>query len=86
VELADGACTTVHVAAHPIAAPQVGASRAARTRPLAAWVRGRGEPEALVGGFYVRPHGTPLGELRTAGVARRHVAFDAPDAMRASCT
>ena len=40
--------------------------------------------EALVGGFYARPHGTPLGELRTSGVARRHVPFDDPwSALRA---
>jgi hypothetical protein len=40
--------------------------------------------EAIVGGFFVRPDGTPLGEVRTRGVARRHVPFTAPyDATRA---
>ena len=32
----------------------------------------------MVGGFFIRAHGTPLGELRQAGVERHHVPFDAP--------
>ena len=51
---------------------------------LEPWCAARGVEEALVGGFFVRPDGTPLGEVRTRGVARRHVPFDAPwDAVRA---
>ena len=40
---------------------------------LEPWCAARGVEEALVGGFFVRPDGTPLGEVRTRGVARRHV-------------
>jgi exopolysaccharide biosynthesis protein len=41
--------------------------------------------EALVGGFFVRPDGVPLGEVRTHGVTRRHVPFDAPWHATRSC-
>ena len=38
---------------------------AAAPAPLEAYCRANGFDEALVGGFYERPDGTPLGELRT---------------------
>ena len=41
-------------------------------------MREHGVAEALVGGFFVRPDGTPLGELRTGGIARASRPFDAP--------
>ena len=51
---------------------------------LEPWCAAHGVEEAIVGGFFVRPHGTPLGEVRTHGVAREHVPFTAPfDAVRA---
>jgi len=78
VELADGARTTVHVARYPLATTDVRVVRLRRPQPLAAWCTRNDAPEALVGGFYVRPFGTPLGELRTRGVERRHIPFDAP--------
>lgn len=78
VELADGACTTVRVARYPSATTDVRVVRLRRPQPLAAWCARNDAPEALVGGFYARPFGTPLGELRTRGVERRHIAFDAP--------
>jgi hypothetical protein len=42
------------------------------------WSQVTGTQDALVGGFFARPDGTPLGELRQAGMERRHVPFDAP--------
>ena len=78
VELADGARTTVHVARYPLATTDVRVVRLRRPQPLAAWCTRNDAPEALVGGFYVRPFDTPLGELRTRGVERRHIPFDAP--------
>ena len=84
VPLADGAATTVYVATHPEPATEL---RVVVLRPpqrLEAWCAARGVEEALVGGFFVRPGAVPLGELRTRGVARRHVAFAAPwDELRA---
>jgi hypothetical protein len=78
IRLRDGARTTLYVASYPLARTQVRVVRLARPAPLAAWCDETGTSDALVGGFFARPHGTPLGELRQAGVQRRHVAFDAP--------
>jgi hypothetical protein len=78
VGLRDGAATTVYVATYPLARTEVKVVRLPTPRPLEAWCRDSGIAEAIVGGFYARPHGTPLGELRTSGVLRRHVPFDGP--------
>ena len=83
--LADGAATTVHVSAHPAARTAVRVARLDRPEPLAGWCARHGVAEALVGGFYVRPSGAPLGELRMGGLVRHHVAFDDPwSSVRAS--
>jgi hypothetical protein len=78
VRLADGAETTLHVAAHPRASTQVRVVRLPRPEPLVAWCTRSGVHEAIVGGFFARPHGRPLGELRTRGVVRASMPFDAP--------
>ncbi len=80
VRLADGARTTVHVAEHALERTAVRVVRLP-TAPVAAWARRAGVADALVGGFFLRaPRGgaVPLGEVRTSGIARRSVAFDAP--------
>jgi hypothetical protein len=76
--LADGAATTLHVARYELPGTAVRVRRLAHPEPLAAWCRRNGVGEALVGGFFVRPHGAPLGELRTRGILRRSVPFAAP--------
>jgi len=82
--LGDGAATTVYVAVHPIATTELRVTVLRRPRPLAVWCMAQGVQEAIVGGFFVRPDGTPLGELRTRGVARRHEPFTEPwNAVRA---
>jgi hypothetical protein len=78
VRLRDGATTTLYVASYPLERTGVRVVRLQRPTPLAAWCAATGTAEALVGGFFARPHGTPLGELRQAGMARRHLPFDAP--------
>jgi Phosphodiester glycosidase len=84
LRLSDGAETTLHVARHDRAATRARVVRLRRPQPLAAWCAARGIGEALVGGFYVRDGFSPLGELRTRGLVRRSVAFDAPwDGVRA---
>jgi hypothetical protein len=83
--LADGAKTTLYVARYDLRrfAPRV--VRLPQPAPLEAFCHANGFDEALVGGFYERPDLVPLGELRTGGVARRHVPFAAPfDAIRAT--
>lgn len=85
IALADGAATTLHVATYARDVTDLRVVRLHRRMPLAAWCAQHGAGEALVGGFYVRPHGTPLGELRTRGVARAHVPFAAPWGAERGC-
>jgi hypothetical protein len=85
VRLRDGERTTIYVATYPLASTSVRVVRLPRPTPLAAWCAATGTPEALVGGFFARPHGTPLGELRQAGVERRHVPFDEPWGLLRAC-
>jgi Phosphodiester glycosidase len=82
--LADGTRTTIHVAAYAAARTEIRVAVLRGQARLEPWCAARGVEEALVGGFFVRPDGLPLGEVRTRGVARRHVPFAAPwDATRA---
>jgi len=84
LRLTDGTRTTLYVARYDLRRFEVRVARLQRPAPLEAWCRANGFDEALVGGFYERPDLVPLGELRTAGVARRHVPFAEPfDSMRA---
>jgi hypothetical protein len=56
--LADGAVTTV--------------AHFSRPRRLDVWCAAQGEPEAIIGGFFLRDPFRPLGELRRAGVTVDH--------------
>lgn len=84
VPLTDGRHTTVHVARYDAAATELRVGLV-RGQPLAAWCAAQGIRDALVGGFFTRPGGVPLGELRLGGVRRRHVAFDAPWGRERAC-
>ncbi|MDQ3742491.1 MAG: phosphodiester glycosidase family protein [Actinomycetota bacterium] len=73
--------TTVHVVAHPLERTEVRVVRLRTPSPLEAWCARHGVAEAVVGGFFVRggkQDYRPLGELRTRGIRRRSVPFDAP--------
>ena len=84
LDLEDGARTTIHVAAYATADTELRVAVLRGQAKLEAWCAGQGVQEAIVGGFFVRPHGIPLGEVRTSGVAREHVPFTAPfDGVRA---
>jgi hypothetical protein len=85
IELADGARTMVHVARHDAATTELRVAVLRGQARLEAWCAARGVDEAMVGGFFVRPDGLPLGEVRTRGVARRFVPFDAPWADMRAC-
>jgi hypothetical protein len=85
LELADGARTTVHIASHDAARTEIRVALLRGQARLEPWCEARGVEEALVGGFFLRPDGTPLGELRTRGVERRHIPFDAPWAAVRAC-
>jgi hypothetical protein len=82
--LPDGARMTVYVASHDAEAVEVRVALLRGQQRLEPWCAARDVREAIVGGFFARPSGTPLGEVRTHGVARRHVPFAAPwDGVRA---
>ncbi|MGI8511042.1 MAG: phosphodiester glycosidase family protein [Solirubrobacteraceae bacterium] len=88
--LAGGAATTVYVARYESGRSTLRLALLRRPAPLEAWCASRGVFEAVVGGFFTRPpqgsgeRSAPLGELRTHGVLRRSVPFDAPwDGVRA---
>jgi phosphodiester glycosidase len=84
LRLADGAWTTLHVAAYEPERTTLRVVRFARPTPLAAWCARNGVRDAIVGGFFVRASGNPLGELWTSGIGRATVPFAAPwNAVRA---
>jgi Phosphodiester glycosidase len=78
VRLDDGARTTLHVAAFPLAAVGVRVARLDGSESLVRWCRRTGTAHAIVGGFFVRPGNAPLGELRIGGARMESVPFDAP--------
>ena len=79
------AATTVHVAAYPLGAfvPRVVALDPPQR--LAAWCQEAEETEAIVGGFFVRPGGRPLGELWVGGKRLASEPFLEPWAGLRSC-
>lgn len=85
LRLADGARTTLYAASYDPRRTDVRVVVLPRPQPLEAWCRSNAEQEALVGGFYARPHGTPLGELRTGGMLREHVPFASPHGALRAC-
>jgi Phosphodiester glycosidase len=70
--LADGAVTTVYATLHPRASTRVRVAHFPRPRRLDVWCAAQGEPEAIIGGFFLRDPFRPLGELRRAGATVEH--------------
>jgi hypothetical protein len=85
VALPGGAATTVYVAMYPERATELRVALLRRPERLEPWCASHGVEDALVGGFFVRPGGVPLGELRTHGVARHSVPFAPPWASVRAC-
>src|SRR5687767_10837445 len=83
--LGDGACTRVHVAAYPAASTHVRVERMDPPIPLGSWCTATGSRDAIVGGFFIREEGTPLGELWTRGRRAQTVPFDDPWGATRSC-
>jgi Phosphodiester glycosidase len=65
--LGDGSVTTVYATIHPRATTRVRVAHFPRPRRLDHWCAGRGVPEAIIGGFFLREPFRPLGELRREG-------------------
>jgi hypothetical protein len=84
VDLADGARTTVHVAAYALDATEVRVAMVGGRR-LTDWCAARGFEDAIVGGFFTRPDTGALGEVRTRGLVRAHRPFDDPWARTRAC-
>ena len=85
VRLADGAETNAYVALYPLGRTDVRVARFQRPLPLLGWCRDEGISEAIVGGFFTRPRGEPLGELWIEGERSPSVPFLEPwDTLR-SC-
>lgn len=84
-ELKDGAGTTVHMASYALrgAHPRVVVMNPPQS--LAAWCADNDCPDAIIGGFFVRPGGLPLGELWVGGERRDSVDFEQPWAKRRAC-
>jgi hypothetical protein len=84
VRLGGGAGTTLHVVVHDLAAIMPRVVVLEQPMPLVSWCRQQGVEDAVVGGFFIRALGEPLGELRVAGRQWPSTPFDAPwSAVRA---
>jgi hypothetical protein len=83
--LDDGAATTVHAAVYERSRVALRVVALEAPEPLAGWCARSGVQDALVGGFFVTPVGTPLGELWIGGARRATVPFDAPWGPGRSC-
>lgn len=70
--LADGAVTTVYATLHPRASTRIRIAHFPKPRRLDVWCAGQGEPEAIIGGFFLREPYLPLGELRRDGAPVEH--------------
>jgi hypothetical protein len=82
--LGDGAVTTLHVARFRRDTFAVSVVTLEPCATLAAWCAAQRAPHAIVGGFYLRPGGPPLGDVWIDGEALPTTPFDAPwDASRA---
>ena len=85
VDLPDGAATTAWVARFDRSRFDL---RVALIDPCATvldWCAARDADHAIVGGFYMRPGGPPLGHLRIDGAAVPSEPFDAPWDERRAC-
>lgn len=78
LSLADGAATTLQVARFDRREFGLRVVAIEPCATLLSWCRANGAEHAIVGGFYVRPGGPPLGHVWIGGRALAHQPFDAP--------
>lgn len=77
--------TTVHVLRLPRADYTVRVVALDPIQPLVGWCAANEVDAALIGGFYVRADGTPLGDLRVDGRALASLPFDSPWNLTRAC-
>jgi Phosphodiester glycosidase len=85
LELEGSATTTLHVAHFSRDAMRPRVKLLPRSQPLGTWCAAEGVRDAIVGGFFARPAGTPLGELRIQGTLLPTIPFDSPWDRVRSC-
>jgi len=76
--LPDGALTTVHVGRFDRDAFALSVVPVDPCSTLVEWCAAAGADHAIVGGFYMRPGGPPLGDLWVDGKALPSTPFDSP--------
>jgi len=84
-QLADGRGTTIHVARFDRSRVDARVVVLDPPAPLAGWCEENGVADAIIGGFFIRSHGIPLGVLRVGGKACAFVPFDAPWDRERAC-
>ena len=85
LRLGDGAETTLHVARFSRFEFDLRVVALQPCSTVRAWCRRAGAAHAIVGGFYLRPGGPPLGDLWIDGSALPSEPFDAPWHARRAC-
>jgi hypothetical protein len=83
--LSDGAATAVQVARFERAQFEIRVVAIEPCSTLLHWCTENGAEHAIVGGFYMRPGGPPLGDLRIDGSPHATQAFDPPWGERRAC-
>lgn len=83
--LSDGATTTVRVARFERAHFDIRVVAIEPCSTVLRWCAENGAEHAIVGGFYLRPGGPPLGDLRIGGSAHPTHPFDPPWGERRAC-
>jgi hypothetical protein len=83
--LADDAQTSLWVARFERTRFRVRVVALERPSTLLGWCAGNGAEHALIGGFYLRPGGPPLGDLRIDGRALPSAPFDLPWGEQRAC-
>ena len=78
VTLGDGASTALHVASYERSAFRPRVVLLERPAPLVRWCARHDVPNAVVGGFFLRPQYAPLGQVWIDGELQPSVPFDAP--------
>ena len=83
--LSDGAATTIQVARFERAHFEIRVVAIEPCSTVLRWCIENGAEHAIVGGFYLRPGGPPLGDLRIGGSVHPTQPFDPPWGGRRAC-
>ena len=85
VNLPGGASTTAYVAVHPREQTEACVVVLPTPEPLVSWCGRNYVEHAIVGGFFTRRNGSPLGEIRLDGVKMLTRPFESPWDGTRSC-